>query len=51
MTVALAPADVSSVLAASTEGSLRFGLPASDVEGVEAGVPVAPTKVDQEVSE
>ena len=51
MTVALAPADVSSVLAASAEGSLRFGLPASDVDGVEAGVPAAPTKVDQEVGE
>ena len=51
MTVALAPTDVSSVLAASTEGSLRFGLPARDVEGVEAGVPAAPTKVDQEVGE
>ena len=51
MTVALSPADVSSVLAASTEGSLRFGLPASDVDGVEAGVPAAPTKVDQEVGE
>ena len=47
MTIALAPEDVSSVLAASTEGSLRFGLPASDVQGV----PAAPTKVDQEVGE
>ncbi len=51
MTIALAPEDVSSVLAASTEGSLRFGLPASDVQGVDAGVPAAPTKVDQEVGE
>lgn len=51
MTIALDPGDVSSVLAASTEGSLRFGLPANDVEGVDAGVPAAPTKVDQEVSE
>ena len=51
MTIALAPEDVSSVLAASTEGSLRCGLPASDVQGVDAGVPAAPTKVDQEVGE
>lgn len=51
MTIALEPGDVSAVLAASTEGSLRFGLPADDVEGVDAGVPTAPTKVDQEVSE
>jgi Flp pilus assembly protein CpaB len=51
MTIALEPGDVSAVLAASAEGSLRFGLPADDVEGVGAGVPTAPTKVDQEVSE
>ncbi|MCI1645195.1 MAG: flagella basal body P-ring formation protein FlgA [Olsenella sp.] len=51
MTVALDPGDVSAVLAASTEGSLRFGLPADDVKGVDAGVPAAPTKVDQEGSE
>lgn len=51
MTVALDPGDVSAVLAASTEGSLRFGLPADDVKGVDVGVPAAPTKVDQEGSE
>ncbi len=51
MTVALAPADVSAVLAASTEGSLRFGLPADDVQTVDVGTSSAPTKVDQEVSQ
>lgn len=51
MTVALAPEDVSAVLAASTEGSLRFGLPADDVDAIDAGLPPAPTKVEQEVSE
>lgn len=51
MTVALVPEDVSAVLAASTEGSLRFGLPADDVDAVGVGAPSAPTKVGQEVSE
>lgn len=51
MTVALVPEDVSAVLAASTEGSLRFGLPADDVDAVGVGAPSAPTKVEQEVSE
>ena len=51
MTVALGPDDVSSVLAASTEGSLRFGLPADDVDPAGTAMVAAPTKVDQEVGE
>ena len=51
MTVALGPDDVSSVLAASTGGSLRFGLPADDVDPAGTAMVAAPTKVDQEVGE
>lgn len=49
ITLAAQPRDVSHLLAAGAEGSLRFASPADDVLDLSGGLPVAPTEVSVSV--